>query len=105
MLRYIYTGKVDKSDTMAPELMAAAEKYQLEQLKNICEGTLIDGLSVDNAVDLLIMADTYSAAMLKNKTLDFISSHKTEVRQTVKWKKLLRSHPTLVAEVYDRFME
>ena len=105
MLRYIYTGKVDNSDTMAPELMAAAEKYQLEQLKNICEGTLADGLSVDNAVDLLIMADTYSAAMLKNKTLDLITSHKAEVRQTVKWKKLLKSHPTLVAEVYDRFME
>ena len=33
MLQYIYTGKVPNLDKMADQLLAAADKYDLEPLK------------------------------------------------------------------------
>ena len=33
LLRFIYTGKVTTIDSMAAELLAAADKYALERLK------------------------------------------------------------------------
>lgn len=37
MLVYIYTGNTNNLNRIAGELLGAADKYQLEQLKTICE--------------------------------------------------------------------
>ena len=36
LLRFIYTGKTTKLDELVGDLLAAAEKYQVEQLKKVC---------------------------------------------------------------------
>ncbi|XP_065204315.1 speckle-type POZ protein-like [Planococcus citri] len=50
MLRYIYTGKVKNLDELAFELLPAADRFDLEELKIMCEGVLLKKLSPDNAV-------------------------------------------------------
>ena len=37
----MYAEKVLNIDTLAPDLLAASEQYQLSALKNLCEKTLI----------------------------------------------------------------
>ena len=37
MLKYIYAGTIDKLSTRSGRLLEAAEKYQLPELKRICE--------------------------------------------------------------------
>ncbi|XP_014227850.1 speckle-type POZ protein B-like [Trichogramma pretiosum] len=73
MLHYIYTGSVANSKTsLTINLLAAAEKYQLEELKNKCEQQLSSILSIENALEMLKISDTYNADYLKKSAVDFV---------------------------------
>jgi speckle-type POZ protein len=79
MLRFIYTGKSTNLDKMADDLLAAADKYALDRLKVMCEEALCTSLSVENAADVLILADLHSADQLKAQAIDFINMYVTLV--------------------------
>jgi len=101
MLRFIYTGRAANLERMADDLLAAADKvcflslvllscflnllyvvltlffraqYALERLKVMCEEALCNNLSIDNAADILILADLHSADQLKVQTIEFINT-------------------------------
>lgn len=88
VLRYIYTGKVSGNESMAVELLVAAEKYALTELKTICEKTLIDKLKFDNAFDLLLIAKTFNAKMIKAEVMDFIISRLEDYVNTTEFSEL-----------------
>ncbi|NXG52197.1 SPOPL protein, partial [Psilopogon haemacephalus] len=73
MMRFIYTGKAPNLESMADNLLAAADKYALERLKVMCEEALCSNLSVENVADILILADLHSAEQLKAQAIDFIN--------------------------------
>jgi len=66
----------------------------------MCEESLCSGLSVENAADVLILADLHSADQLKAQAIDFINIHATEVMETLGWKSMVHSHPHLIAEAF-----
>ncbi|KAL7298423.1 hypothetical protein TKK_0008214 [Trichogramma kaykai] len=73
MLRYIYTGSVENQELFqAMDLLAVADKYQLEELKSVCEQMIGSNLSTENAVDILRVADKHNAKYLRKKAADFI---------------------------------
>lgn len=88
MLRFIYTGKClleprlqnkeqkeqEKEQHLAIELLQAANKYQLDRLKLICEEALYKTLSADSVAEILALADLYNASQLKNQAIEFIST-------------------------------
>ncbi|ETE67981.1 Speckle-type POZ protein [Ophiophagus hannah] len=100
MMCFIYTGKAPNLDKMADDLLAAADKYALERLKVMCEDALCSNLSVENAAEILILADLHSADQLKTQAVDFINYHASDVMETAGWKSMVVSHPHLVAEAY-----
>ncbi|KAA8585429.1 hypothetical protein FQN60_004123 [Etheostoma spectabile] len=100
MMCFIYTGKAPNLDKMADDLLAAADKYALERLKVMCEDGLCASLSVENAAEILILADLHSADQLKTQAVDFINYHAADVMETLSWKSMVISHPHLVAEAY-----
>ena len=63
MLLYIYTGNTPNLNKLAGDLLGAAEQYQLEMLKNICEEKLCSSLEIDNSVNHLILGDLYRVTM------------------------------------------
>ncbi|XP_044015191.1 speckle-type POZ protein-like [Aphidius gifuensis] len=76
MLEYIYTEKTpSKIDDCVYDLIGAADKYQIDDLKEICENNLMGKITVDNAVDTLIVADRYDTKKLKNKVIEFIKQN------------------------------
>merc|ERR1719219_1839027 len=72
MLLYIYTGNTPNLGRSAGELLAAADKYQLEQLKTICEEKLCNSLEIGNSVHHLVLGDMYQALNLKRMALGFV---------------------------------
>ncbi|XP_065203944.1 speckle-type POZ protein B-like [Planococcus citri] len=98
MLKYIYTGKCLNLKKSAGGLLAAADKYDLYQLKTMCAKTLFEGLSVENATSVLSLADMHGVEELKNKVIKFIVSNPTEVMGTEGWKNI-RSNFELADEV------
>uniref|UniRef100_A0A8C9N5C8 Speckle type BTB/POZ protein n=1 Tax=Serinus canaria TaxID=9135 RepID=A0A8C9N5C8_SERCA len=104
MMCFIYTGKAPNLDKMADDLLAAADKYALERLKVMCEDALCSNLSVENAAEILILADLHSADQLKTQAVDFINYCScpalAHAGKTSGWKSMVVSHPHLVAEAY-----
>lgn len=62
LFRFMYSNEVENLNAIAEQLVYAAEKYQLDDLKEICLDSLVTSVSVDNVVDYLIIANEISAA-------------------------------------------
>jgi len=56
------------------EFMCFFLQYALERLKVMCEEALCTNLSIENAADILILADLHSADQLKAQSIDFINT-------------------------------
>jgi len=100
MLRFIYAGSSPNLDKMADALLAAADKYNLERLKVMCEQALCANLTVENACDTLILADLHSATQLKQQAIDFINAHAADVMDTNAWDTLVSKYSALLADAF-----
>ncbi|XP_014227693.1 speckle-type POZ protein-like [Trichogramma pretiosum] len=76
LLRYIYTGGVETREvSLVIDLLTAADKYQVNELKNKCEELLNSNLSTENALEILKIADKYDMKSFKKIATDFIKLH------------------------------
>ena len=91
MLRFMYTGEVEKLESIAIALAVAADKYDLDSLKVMCEIHLSKNLTKDNVVDILQFAVEYRAAALKNNALEFINANATDLVNTKGYKSFCKS--------------
>ena len=106
VLRFIYTGKISSiTDEIAAELLVAADKYELDRLKIICEVFIAKNLTKDNVTDILIVADTHCSMLLKTQALEFINTHIKDVKNTDGYKSMRKSHPQLIEECYNALTE
>jgi speckle-type POZ protein len=73
VLRFIYTGKTQPTamNKMAPNLLAAADKYLLEDLKIQCETHLIRQMSAENCLELLSLTTHHPAEHLKKNAIEY----------------------------------
>ena len=65
MLTYIYTGTLDPDMGDQAELLSAADKYGLLELKELCKEVLCRRGGLEDGLDLLVLADRQSAAKIK----------------------------------------
>ena len=107
MLRYLYTGKAPKleEDEMTEPLFLAADKYQIEALKDLCEQSLISKLNLENVVVYLVLAHLHSAPQLLEASLMFLEEHKKEVWTRPEWKQMIKSYPDLFFLAAHRMIE
>lgn len=101
MLVYMYTGRSPKIEKMADGLLAVADKYDMSELKAMCEDVLGSVLTADSAAFLLVFADMHNAKQLKSTVIHFINTHAKDVMQTTAWKNMISQHTHLLAEVYE----
>ncbi|KAL3089949.1 hypothetical protein niasHS_006401 [Heterodera schachtii] len=98
MLNFIYCGKSSSAELneIASDLLIAADKYRLEELKTHCEHCLIQAINFDNACQLLIIADMYGAQFLRKRVLQFIMQHPKKITQTVGWESIIGDKAVLM---------
>lgn len=85
LLNYIYTDVVcmEAIKTLTLPLLHASIKYGITDIANQCEEELIKQLEKDNAIQMLRLADSYSASFLRKCALDLIMSCPQIVAQLV----------------------
>lgn len=89
ILRIIYTNKVDGLKEIAQDLIFAAEKYELDDLKETCIDSLIESLTTENVWQLLVVSDRVSKAeRFFEKCSDFIIINYETVSKNKDWKDL-----------------
>ena len=106
LLSYIYTGNAPNSedDDMTEPLLIAADKYQIESLKERCSRILAKKLNADSAVRLLILSDLHSDNQLKEDVLSFFAKNAVVFWDREEFKKLSQSHPELFFESTKRMV-
>lgn len=90
LLDYIYTGKVENLNEAVFGLYDLANKYDVSDLRKICEDHLNNSLSVDNVINVLQLADRQNSVKLKNECMEFIDRHFDSVQMTEPFKALNR---------------
>lgn len=72
LLRFIYCGSVSNLETVAIDLLSAADKYGFLDLKNICQEYLMEHFQVSNSLEVLTIADLHDCPKLKSEVVHFI---------------------------------
>lgn len=73
LLRYAFCNKVQDLDEIAFDLLIAADKYQMLQLKKICCDHIVAELSLENVMDALVLADRLSGVkQMLDSCIEFI---------------------------------
>ena len=93
LLIFIYTGQTPNLEEHTEELLMAAEKYQLDHLKSVCDKKLCNKIEVNNCLNYLVIGHLYRA---DNNNVGIVFRSKD-------WEECLKDHPTLMAEVISLF--
>ena len=64
MLHFIYTDSTEELVSTPPELFKAADHYQIDLLKAVTTNMLINAIDNSNALDYLVLAETYNSPVL-----------------------------------------
>merc|ERR1719391_870591 len=103
LLLYIYTGNAPSIDKLTKELLAAADQYQVDKLKALCEIKLCAEMGIENCIYLLMLGDLHSALTLKTQALRFLSQNMDKINIS-ECKKALISNPALLFEVMENIL-
>lgn len=88
LLEFMYTDKVTNSAGFTEQLLVAADKYQIDNLKRSCEYELIERINVENVTSLFMSACNYNAECLKRECKQFIAANLRRVIKTPGWNDL-----------------
>ncbi|XP_057321132.1 speckle-type POZ protein-like [Microplitis mediator] len=103
VLKYIYTDEVTDLDADAKRLLEAADKYQLRSLKDICQESLSETLTVDNALEIMTLADRHSAKHLLEFTNKFMELNIKKIIESQNFKEFKKSNLPLAFELLEKF--
>ena len=66
VMKFIYTGKVDNIDVENSEdLLKASDQYLLTGMKAICEKFIISKVTLENAIEMMVMGHMCGSGTLK----------------------------------------
>lgn len=99
LLQFIYSGKVENIQNSAERLLFAADKYALPNLKRLCEEALSNNLTMDNCLKILLIADRYSASVLKQDTIKFTVKHFREINAKPDFQSLIDNKDNFLSEI------
>ncbi|GFR05821.1 TD and POZ domain-containing protein 3 [Trichonephila clavata] len=101
MLNFIYSGEVSHLHVNnAMELYYAADKYELDSLKNICARVMVGNVRTDNVIKILLLSHRHSNEELEHVCVKFIAKNTSEIQDKAEWVELMKEHPELANKVF-----
>lgn len=92
---------LDASFGLTLEIFVAADKYQVHELRSMCEEHMINHITMRNVVSLLNIALKYNAVLLKQYTKMFIKLHIEDIVYNSDFIKLIENFPEILAVTED----
>lgn len=94
-------GEGDDEDVLCQHLLVAADKYNLERLKLLCEKKLCECIHVGTIATILALAEQHRCHALKKVCFHFLSSpaNLRAVAATDGFEHLSRSCPSVMEEL------
>ncbi|CAM0871653.1 unnamed protein product [Alopecurus aequalis] len=109
MLRFIYTERLpafepEEKVPMLQHLLVASDRFDIEQLKRVCEIFLCQNLHVELVASTLALAEQHGSMLLKERCLRYIEApgaYETVIK-TEDFRYLSSNFPELVVELLSR---
>ncbi|CAL4924976.1 unnamed protein product [Urochloa decumbens] len=108
LLQFMYTDalpEVDKKEeaAMTQHLLEAADRFNLQRLKVLCEDKLCGCIDTGSVVNTLVLADQHNCQGLKEKCFEFLkSTGLNAVMATDGFNHLASSCPTVLEELMSK---
>lgn len=99
-LKYIYTQNVARSD-VSKELLNVAHLYVDTKLKKICEDNLVQKLSKENVVDLLIFSTKVESEKLKTEASKIIADGFVTIKDQPDFQ-VVKQNPEAVEAIFNQ---
>ncbi|XP_073821148.1 speckle-type POZ protein-like [Musca autumnalis] len=99
LLTFMYSDTAPNIEGVVGELLAAADKYDVEQLKGLCESVLNNDISNETVLPTLVLADQHSASTLKIRCFHYIKKNLCSIVFTNEWKTMLSNYSQLIQEI------
>ncbi|WVZ59023.1 hypothetical protein U9M48_009233 [Paspalum notatum var. saurae] len=109
LLTFMYTDELpdfeeEEESAMAQHLLVAADKYNLERLKLICEDKLCNHIDTGSATTILALAEQHNCCGLKQACFDFLSTSAAlnTVMETDGFEYLTKNCPNILKELVSK---
>ncbi|KAK0158623.1 hypothetical protein PV328_009601 [Microctonus aethiopoides] len=102
VIEFMYSGKID-SELPVDDLLSilyVGDKYEIMDLKLLCEEILISKMSIYNVFKIFEHANLYRAHDLIKSGIDFMTENKHIVVQSEDFRKLCLSKPELLFDLF-----
>ncbi|PNT64053.1 hypothetical protein BRADI_4g23841v3, partial [Brachypodium distachyon] len=105
LLHFLYTDSLPTT-TMGGHLLVAADRYNIERLKLICEDRLCNHIDVDMVATTLALAEQHSCHGLKEACFDFLASPSNleAMKASDGYEHLKTSCPSVLKELIARLL-
>ncbi|CAH9113258.1 unnamed protein product [Cuscuta europaea] len=113
MLEFVYSDQLPNihdvtgsastctSTIMMQHLLAAADRFSLDRLKQLCEAKLCKEVNADTVATTLSLADQHRCLQLKDICLKFAATNLGVVMQSEGFKHMEESCPSLLSELLE----
>uniref|UniRef100_A0A914WDN3 Speckle-type POZ protein n=1 Tax=Plectus sambesii TaxID=2011161 RepID=A0A914WDN3_9BILA len=101
LLRFTCGGRVQNLNEIAAELLVVADKYDIDDLKQLCAESLANSLTEENVCWRLILADRHGVLCVKEAAFKLISEHIGHIKHLPNAKELFSGcHSDLLIELF-----
>jgi len=101
MLKFIYSGAAPKNILdIGTQLLPLADQYGLDELKKMCESAVGSRISVDNVIEVLLLADLHNCPKLTKRCIPLFKANVASLKQSASWAKL-KANPFLIVSLLE----
>lgn len=107
LLHYLYTGTCPllKMKSITQDLFVAADKYDIDTLKDECVDILLAQLEIKNSIGMLIWSHLHSITTLFDASIKCIATHGSTICFLPEWKDLTHDYPDLCLMATQQMMK
>ncbi|XP_043287853.1 speckle-type POZ protein-like isoform X2 [Venturia canescens] len=82
-LKFLYTGELNDFNNKIEDMLLLSVKYQVCELKEMCEEYMLENVYETNAVQYLLIANKCHCAALKKKALNILENSSRALKQAM----------------------
>lgn len=92
-LLFLYTGKIENfSSSNVHHIYKAADKYNVQELKIFCIKYIKRNLSVENVLDIIILANKLEETDLMSSAQNIFNQHAVEIIKRDEWEQFVKDY-------------
>lgn len=99
-IHYIYHGEVEPSDLEDIfKLLSVADKYSVNSLMSVCRNIIMEKITPECFIDVLVRADYLNDQLLKKECVRYLQENKVQVVTAERFERI-KSFPNLLFELF-----